>query len=390
MSVGGARAEVANRKVVGPDDGVEVSLVESLDELAEPTGAWDALLDAALPGRGLFLRLAMLRATQGVHASGTRSPFILLARRAGALVGALPLVLDRKPTTRAGLRLLSLWGDDGSALGFEEDLPLLGDPASLLRAFRAALLGPLRDRFDVMRLGYLRADSRCLTALRDVFFDGEWSEEPLTAHTLDLSTSFEAYRATRSGSALRKLSQRRRKLHAAHEVTCRVLSSLDDGDLEAVLQLHTARQAELSARGRHREFIARDHERRATLIAILRAAEQLGAARHFLLHADGVLVSFLLTFVRDGSMHTGPTAINESFAEYGPGTLIFWEAVQDAFARGDVSRIEFGPGTTTVKQLLGTDSLQPARLLWVKPGAWVSRLRWATYRQLVAIRGRLG
>jgi CelD/BcsL family acetyltransferase involved in cellulose biosynthesis len=372
----------------GAPSDIEVRVVRSLTELDAMQSEWDQFVDAALPGRSLFYHVELLRALAPVHLTGRRSLFVLLARRAGRLVGGLPLVLDRKSITRAGVRVLSLWASDGTALSLEGDVPVLGDPEPIVRAFRRALQGELRSAFDVLQLGYVRADSRALPALRSAFGDAVWSDEPLVAHTVQLPATLEAYRATRSGAQLRKLAQRRRKLATAHEVTLQVVDSLAGSDLEAVLQLHTRRQEQLSARGRHREFIARDAERRVALLAMLAGIARLGAARHHLLRADGRVVAFVLTTVYGGTVITGATAIDDAFAEYGPGTMVFWDVVETAFARGDVQRIEFGPGTTSVKQVLGTHEYTPQRVLWVPQGRLGSRLRWVVYQLLVEWRVR--
>jgi hypothetical protein len=198
---------------------IEVQLVESLDELASVRDAWHKLLARALPGRDFFYRLEMLQALLPVHAAGRRSPFLLLAYEAGELVGALPLVLDRKPLSRMCVRVLNLWGDDGSALSVEGDIPLLGDAHRIMSAFRAALLGPLRPRFDVLVLGYLRGDAIALPALLATFPDAHFTPESLTAHHLELPADFALYRSTRNGSRLRELGRRRRKFESAHDVS---------------------------------------------------------------------------------------------------------------------------------------------------------------------------
>ncbi|MCU0650411.1 MAG: hypothetical protein MUF00_20665, partial [Gemmatimonadaceae bacterium] len=67
---------------------------------------------------------------------------------------------------------------------------------------------------------------------------------------------------------------------------------------------------------------------------------------------------------------------------------VFWDVVETAFARGDVQRIEFGPGTTSVKQVLGTHELTPQRFTWVQPTRRIASIRWRWYRRLVEWRGR--
>lgn len=372
----------------GEASDVQISVIDSLDELDRIAEEWDRFVDAALPGRSLFYHAGLLRALAPVHLTGRRSLFVLTARRAGALVGAMPLVLEVKSITRAGVRILSLWASDGSALSLEGDIPVIGDPVPVLRAFRDALLGVYRDRFDVLQLGFVRADSRVLSALRTVFPEALWAHEPLVAHAVRLPTTLDAYRALRSSAQLRKLAQRQRKLASAHQTEHLVLSELSQEDLAEVFGLHTARQGQLTARGRHREFIARDVHRRTALEAVLAYTARIGAARHHLIRADGRLVSFVLTSVYGGTVVTGATAIDEAFAEFGPGTMVFWDVITAAYERGDVGCIEFGPGTTSVKQVFGTHEMTPQRFTWVQPGRRIAAIRWALYSQLVKWRGR--
>nr|MCU0635378.1 hypothetical protein [Gemmatimonadaceae bacterium] len=48
---------------------IRIELLESLDALAVHADAWHALLEAAIPGRGFFYRVPMLRAMAPVHAA---------------------------------------------------------------------------------------------------------------------------------------------------------------------------------------------------------------------------------------------------------------------------------------------------------------------------------
>ena len=367
-----------------------MQLVESLDQLAEIRDEWHTLLSQTLPGRDLFYRVDMLRAMAPVHAAGRRSPFVLLAREAGVLVGAMPLVLDRKPLSRAGVRVLSLWGGDGSALSVEGGLPVRGDPEHVVMAMHDALVGELRSRFDLLEFGYLRGDCVALPALRRIFATAEWAEEPLTSHHLQFTATFAEYRATRSGSRVRELGRLKRKLEAAHAVQWHIASALTEAQLADVLQLHTARQTQLTARGRHREFVARTTAHRTAIAAVLQHVAQQGIARHHLLYADGTLIAFLLTLEVGDTVLAWLTAIDDACTPFGPGGLIFWEAVCSEFARGGVQRMEFGPGHTFVKETVCTHVLHPMHMRWLPPNGGLSALRVHAYRTLVQLRARLG
>lgn len=380
-----------------PDDRpaapLRVELVESLDALAAHEAAWHGLLEAALPGRGFFYRLPMLRAMAPVHApaqhpGGRRSPFFLLAWRGEALVGGLPLVLERKRVTRAGVRRLLAWAGDGSAVGAETDVPMLGDAAArgeIAAAFRHALLaGPGAGRFDLLDVQNFREDSPARPALEAAFADGRWQEEPFTSHHVALDGDFASYRAGRSGSRLRELGRLRRRLEGAHTVEIREVERLTDAELEAVMRLHGARQSLLASRGERREAVFGRHA--AALRTLLDTAADVGRTRHRLLLADGEVITFLLGFLEGDTFIAWLTAVHADYLPYGPGGVLFWEVVQREFARGEMRRIEFGFGTTFVKQTMSTHGLRPRQLQWHPPGRALARLRWWAYGRLVALR----
>lgn len=370
---------------------LRVDLIESLDALEAHADAWHALLEAAIPGRSLFYRLPMLRAMAPVHAppqhaGGRRSPFFLLAWRGDTLVGGLPLVLEHKPLSRAGVRILRLWGGDGSSLGLEGDLPLMGDARAVLGAFDAALRDGLRHRYDLLVLGYLRGDAAAGAALRDAWPDATWTAEALTAHHIDLTAGFAAYRASRPASRLRELARRKRKLAEAHRLEHRIRSRLTPDELADVLRLHSERQQQLTSRGARREFLSHASGRLDALTAALAAAADADAARHHLLYADGTLAAFVLTLVDGDTVLTWPTAIDERFAAFGPGTLVFWEAVAHEFARGTTRRISLGAGTTTVKSLLGNVTDTPWQVRRPSAAGGLARLRVQAFEGLVRLR----
>lgn len=375
---------------------IRIQLLESLDALAPLADAWHALLEEAIPGRGFFYRVPMLQAMAPVHAAanhpgGRRSPFFLLAWRGEKLVGGLPLVLERKPLTRVALRRLLFWAGDGSAVGAEVDVPLRGDEAErteIVAALRQALTdGVAAGRFDVLDIENFREDSAALPLLRRTFGDGSWRTMPLTSHHVELAGGYPAYRASRSGSRIRELGRLRRKLEAAHRIEILETSALTDDDLRAVMRLHGARQALLSSRGERREAVFERHA--GALASLLVAAGSIGATRHRLLLADGQLVAFLLGYVEGDTLLAWLTAVHQDFLDFGAGGVLFWEAVQREFALGAVARIEFGFGTTFVKQTMSTHGLRPWQLEWRPPGNRSGDLRLWAYRRLLTLRARI-
>jgi CelD/BcsL family acetyltransferase involved in cellulose biosynthesis len=380
-----------------PPAPIRVETVTSLDRIAALDGQWSALLASAMPGRGFFLTLPRLRAMADVHASarhpgGHRSPYLLLAWRGEQLVGAFPLVREQKPITRAGVRRLLLWGGDGSALGAETEVPLLGtaeEAAGVARAFRSALLDAPNGEFDVLELANLREDAASLPALKLAFADGRWTPESFESFHTDLSGSFEAYRATRNGGRIRELGRLRRRLEAQHALSIVEVAHLSDAQRDDVMALHAARQHTLRGKGWRRESVFEPPAYREALATVLAESAHSGEARHRLLYADDTLISFLLGFEHQGTFIAWLTAVHAEYLAFGPGGVLFWEAMQREFARGAVRRVEFGFGRTFVKETMSTHALRPQHLTWVRPNAPLSRLRLGGYQVLSDVRDRL-
>jgi CelD/BcsL family acetyltransferase involved in cellulose biosynthesis len=367
-------------------DGVRVELVETLDRLDQVRAPYESLLGSAAPGRGFFYRVDMMRAMSPAFLSTRRSPFVLLAWQGDALRGVLPLVLEKKPWTRAGVRRLGFWGSDAGAISVEGEVPIQGDPALCADAFHAAMCGPLSHRFDVLDLRYFRADSTALPAFRQAFESATWEAESMISHGAIVPATIEEFKAPRSSSRLRELGRMQRRLNERYSVDLRVESTLSATARDEVMALHMRRQGDLASEGHRRESVFSAKHTRTALTNLLTAAEQAGCARHYLLYADEGLIAFLLTFREGGTQLAYLTAFDADFHLYGPGSLVFWEALRTELALGAVQRIDYGVGTTQVKALFGIETLTPQRMLWLPPDAPLSRLRHASWQWLTRSR----
>jgi CelD/BcsL family acetyltransferase involved in cellulose biosynthesis len=379
------------RESVESSSPIRIELITSLGALTPHAKAYHELLDEALPGRAFFYRVESLAALAPVHAAGRRSLFLLFAWRGEQLVGALPLVLDRKSITRAGVRRLQLWGGDGTLLGVEGDVAVRGtfeERAQVVHAWREALTGPLANQFDELELNYLRGDSAVLGALQQSFRDGTWANEPLISHVIDLRMGVAQWKATRSRDRMRRIRSLRRRLEALGTVSIEEHVHLAPERLAQLMALHSARQQSLSERGKHRDVPFADHTQRDALLALLEEAARQGRARHRLLYVGDVLVAFRLAFIESTTMLAWMTAMHDQYAEYSPGSMLLQEVIEREFAAGSLQRIELGIGTTFLKETMATESIVPQRLLWRPPGRPIARARVATWRWLVQMRQR--
>lgn len=369
-----------------------MEVVESFNALRQHASPYHELLDASLPDRAFFYRVEQMSAMASIQAGARRSLFLLLAWRDDMLVGALPLVLEKKSWSRARVRRLTLWGGDGSVTGMEGDIPLRGSDAESARtvqAFRDALAGPLADRFDELELGYLRGDSPALPLLASVFEHSVWSDEALTSYSVDMQIGAAQWSASRSRDRIRRIKALKRRLEALGPVTVHERTTLDAGELALIAALHGDRQSALNTRGKIRESPFADPEQRATLVNLLNTAAEQGKTRHRLLFAGDHLVAFRLAFVEGTTMFAWMTAMHDGYAQYSPGSILLHEVIEREFALGAVHRIEMGLGHTFLKETMATHTVASRRMLWQPPNRALARFRVSTWRRLVALRQRL-
>jgi CelD/BcsL family acetyltransferase involved in cellulose biosynthesis len=147
-----------------------------------------------------------------------------------------------------------------------------------------------------------------------------------------------------------------------------------------------ARQRDLTSRGWRRDTVfEKDHYRDALLTLLERAADA-GRTRHLLLLADEQIVGFLLGFREGGTVLAFLTAVDDRFLAYGPGGVLFWEYMERALSAGDIQRIEFGVGTTFVKDTVSNAGEAPVEASWDPPAPPLGRLRRRAYDGLTALR----
>jgi CelD/BcsL family acetyltransferase involved in cellulose biosynthesis len=291
-----------------------IDIVEAHDLAGRPglRAAWEALRARAVT-RGPFLSWDWTVAT--ARALGPAR--ILLAWRGGALVGALPLVAERRPLARAPARLLRSLSDDHSqrwdAMVDDDDVAaalvahLLAERGWDALELRDAPAGP---RNGVARLVAAARAAGCLV--------GTWPSQRSPYLTLGVAR----------GRAKFHANVRRRARRLAGELgpvalERASLDALDDGlELEA-----------LGWKGRAGTAIACDPALAERYRDLARALAASGTLALDFLRAGGRRVAFHFAAIEDGVYYLFKTGSDPALARHGLGHLLVAEVARDPALR---------------------------------------------------------
>lgn len=277
---------------------MSVETVTTLDGFDELAGEWDALVEAA-DRPSPFMLHGWLRSIWPL----CEQPRVVVARRDGRLVGALPLDVRR----RRGLRVAELIGGMDAHLG-----DALGEET-------AAVVDEARRSFDVADLFGMPAGSRLESVgrLRLV--------ERVEAPVLDLRPGF-----YESKFSAKSRQTHRRKLRRLGELG-RLEYSLAD-DLEETFRVH-----ELRWRGRpDGSGLSRPEVREAHRAGYAALA---GRAWILVLSLDGRVIAYNCALrVRD-RIYSHRLGFDPDFGQYSPGLACTLELCDRALADG-LERVE--------------------------------------------------
>lgn len=317
----------------------------SLDTVRDDAGfepleqEWDALV-RAMPRPSPFLLHCWLRAWWRHYGAGAELA-VHLARRDGALVGALPLVVRRS----RGLRIVEFAGGDTSALA-----DVLLAPGESQETAAALVARAREDRFDYADLFGLPPASRLAAAAR-----GLRLVERVEAPVLDLERGWETVYAEKTSSKKRNLHRRRRRqLAELGTLETKVARSEDElvPALEDAFRLYRLRWEGrpdasdfLGPRGMafHRE--------------VIRELARRDLARIVSLELDGTPIAFHYYFALAGRMVVHNLAFDPAHARLSPGLVNTLDAIAAAAEEG-LTRVEFLGGDERYKLELA-DRFEP-------------------------------
>ena len=310
---------------------LELDSVTTLEEFRALSPAWDDLV-RAMPRPSPFLLHSWLETWLRHYGDGATLA-VHVARRAGTLVGAAPLVV--RP--HLGLRVAQFLGGRQSALA---DLLLAPDAESAVADKLANRIGG-SDAAYVDVYGLPR-NSRLAEALGPSLEVVERVESPV----LELTDGWDAVYRAKTSSKKRNLHRRRRRqlgeIGSLEVVVAREPDTLVPA-LEAAFRLHALRW---EGRPDGSDF-ATPRGRRFHRDAMLGLAE-LDIPRIVLLTLDGRAIAFHYYFALEGRMYVHRLGFDPAFARFSPGLVNTLDTIETAAAEG-LTRVEFLGGAERYK-----------------------------------------
>jgi CelD/BcsL family acetyltransferase involved in cellulose biosynthesis len=267
------------------------------------------------------------------HLSGDAHLAVVVVRREGRLVGALPLMIHR----RLGVRTATFIGGSDSALA---DLLLAaGEPDSTARALVEELPNLPFDLLDVFGLP---ADSRLARAAGDDLAVHERVEAPVML----MPEGFDAaYKAKRGSKRRAEHRRRMRRLQESGDAEFTIVRTIDElrPALEEGFRINALRWD-----GRPDRSLFSTAAGHAFHRAVLPRLAELDLARILLLRSEGRVVAFQYWLAYRGSMISCRRAFDPSFSQFSPGVLTMLRALEDASEEG-LTRVEFLGGPEPYK-----------------------------------------
>jgi CelD/BcsL family acetyltransferase involved in cellulose biosynthesis len=310
---------------------LQVETIRDAAGLAELADGWDDLV-AALPRPTPFMLHAWLEEWWR-HLAGDARLAVVIARRDGRLVAALPLMITR----RRGVRTAAFIGGGDSALA---DLLLAaGEPDETAEALVEELR---RQPFDLLDVFGLPADSRLARAAgRDLAV-----HERVEAPVMLMPDGFDAaYRAKRGSKRRAEHRRRMRRLQESSDAEFTILRTIEElrPALEEGFRINAIRWE-----GRPDRSLFSTEAGHAFHRAVLPRLAAMDMARILLLRSEGRVVAFQYWLAYRGSMISNRRAFDPSFSSFSPGILTMLQALEDASAEG-LTRVEFLGGPEPYK-----------------------------------------
>jgi CelD/BcsL family acetyltransferase involved in cellulose biosynthesis len=311
--------------------GLRVETVGDAAGFAALADGWDDLV-AALPRPTTFLLHAWLEEWWR-HLAGDARMAVVVARRDGRLVAALPLMISR----RRGVRIAEFIGGGDSCLA---DLLLAEDEPD---STAAALVEELRGLpFDLLDVFGLPADSRLARAAGSDLAVHERVEAPVML----MPDGFDAaYRAKRGSKRRAEHRRRMRRLLESGDAEFTIVRTIEElrPALEEGFRINAIRWE-----GRPDRSLFSTEAGHAFHRAVLPRLAEMGIARILLLRSGGRVVAFQYWLAYRGSMISNRRAFDPSFSSFSPGILTMLHALEDASEEG-LSRVEFLGGPEPYK-----------------------------------------
>jgi CelD/BcsL family acetyltransferase involved in cellulose biosynthesis len=339
--------------------------------------AWQAAVDR-MARPSLFVTPAFLHtAWQHLAEPGDEAWFVVV-RQHGELVGLLPLVRRREPSSRVIRHVLMHMGLLG---GDRPGLVHHTVPADAV--WRAALAALHRERCHWQALDLRELDASAWPVREVAALGRDVRLEPSTqAGALRIEGSWESYLERRSRNTRQGYKRSERRLLEAHpDLRIDVVDTPEATD--AALDRYFAIDARSWKREACVEFWS-DPREASCLRALVRRLATSGQASVWLLAAGDADLAGLVRLRHRSITYERCATYDPAYARFGPSTYLCMQAVRRSFEGGqcDESDVLGLPGEMAGRPAIHAwypEVRQTWRLLWLNPPWW--------WRALQALRG---
>jgi CelD/BcsL family acetyltransferase involved in cellulose biosynthesis len=284
----------------------------SMDDLKDD---WDALYRRSRrePSVSFEWSRALVRSR-----AGDRRCFIVVLRRAGQVVGLIPMMKERERLFGRAVTVLQPMEDKYAT---HSDLLLEQDDGELVGAWLDALADPAAGKWDVLQVSRLLEERRLSDVLRSELVRRRASHrfrlEP-PSFILPLPDSYKAYLAGRSGKLRNYLKRAEKKLAAEGAVTFTRVQPGDPLDHAYDELLDIERESWKHDRG---TAISVAPKQAGFYRDLVEAAGQAGTLHLTFLRLDGVAIAHNLGLVSDGQYFYSKTSYRHAYRPHGAASI---------------------------------------------------------------------
>lgn len=303
--------------------------IATVEDFHSSQTAWNELV-FVMPQPSAFLTWEWMY-TWWEQLGGGRRLLVLFVYRNGALKGILPLFRER---SRAAVGLDTFWFCGANDL-YSDHLDIIAAPTdarACLESIGEFLTSDYRD-WDAIHFPMITAESEIYSWLAqrkrsDVGCYAKISPSTV-AHYIPVDGSFERYFASLDKKQRYNLRSRRKKLYENRQVRYVADTMSTAESMKVLFDLHgrrAARKGMVSSFGRH------------DVLAFHAAFAERAAAKgwvyfRFLVGPQGPLAA-AYNLVMAGRVYSYQKGIDPEWEPWGPGTVLLYELVNEAFAQG--------------------------------------------------------
>jgi CelD/BcsL family acetyltransferase involved in cellulose biosynthesis len=319
----------------------------SIDDLRDD---WDALYRRSRrePSVSFEWSRALIRSR-----AADRRSFLVVLRRAGQVVGLVPMMKERERLFGRSVTVLQPMEDKYAT---HSDLLIESDDGELIGAWLDAVASPAAGRWDILQLSRVLEEQRLVGALKTELArrraGHRWRLEPPSFH-LPLPDTYQAYLAGRSGKLRNYLKRAEKKLSAEGEVTFTRVPPGDRLDHAYDELLEIERESWKQERGTAISVVP---QQKGFYRDLVETAGQAGTLHLTFLRVAGVPIAYNLGLVTGGNYFYSKTSYRQSYRRQGAASIGRARLIEQLIAEG-CSALDF-PGEPYEWEQQWTDSVR--------------------------------